>query len=405
MSETVHEPTTEAQSMNYGKAMVPSLILGILGLAALGYGYTTMPAETLQSYLFGFIFWMVVTLGFFGLTLFHHTIRGSWGTAVIRIFESGGGPIGFLLMGLFFVPIVMNMPTLYSAWMAPNHNPALHFKASYLNQNAWIIRSVIYFVLWIAISAFLRKSELGQDRTDDPNEASKRTNLSAPMLVFFVISCTLAFTDWVMSLQPTWTSTMYGVWFVVSSALAGVCLGAILVMGNAQKKPYSEIVTPNLVKDFGNLIVAFTMFWAYVTLSQFLIIYSGNLPELVTYYVNRRNGGFNELGAIIVIFSFFVPFTILLAPRTKRIARNLLWVAVWLFFMRVLDMYWNVIPAFADRGEMVTPKWTDLAAFVGIGGIWFGVMTAQLRRIPLLPKYDTRLREAYHEHQEHLEHA
>lgn len=405
MSEHLQEELVSAPTMDFGKWMIPAWIIGILGLAACGYGYTTMPAETMQSYLYGFIFWMVVTLGFFGLTLLHHTIRGSWGTSVIRIYSSGGGPVAFLIMGILFVPIALNLPTLYSAWMGHTANPLVHQKSSYLNETAWLIRAVVYFVFWIAVSAYLRRSDLKQDRTQDPSEASKRTNLSAPMLVAFVVSVTLAITDWVMSLQPTWSSTMYGVWFVVSGGLAGLCLGAALVLGNKKKEPYAGIVTPSFVKDFGNLIMAFTMLWAYVTLSQYLIIYSGNLPELITYYVNRRNGGFNELGGFVVVFSFFVPFVILLAPRTKSMARNLLWVALWLFFMRILDMYWNVIPAFEDRGLLVNPKWTDLAALIGVGGVWFGVLAMQLRKIPLMPKYDDRLEIAYADYQEHLEHA
>jgi len=386
-----------------GALMVPGFLIGILGLAACGYAYTTNPETVLQSYLFGFIFWITVTLGMFGLTLLIHSIRGSWGMSVIRLYEAGGGPASFVTMAILFIPLAIGMSSLYANWIDPV--PGAHFNHTWLTQSGFLIRTAIYFLFWILISAILYRSARTQDRTQDPSEAIKRTNLSSPMIVAFVVSVTLCMTDWVMSLAAPWTSTIFGVWFVVSGGLAGLCFGAAVVMGNAKKEPYAGIVTPNLVKDLGNLIMAFTMLWAYMTLSQYIIIYSGNLPELVSYYINRQNGGFNALGGLVVVFSFFVPFVILLAPRTKRLPRLLFMVACWLLLMRVLDIYWNVIPAFPNRGGSVTPEWTDFAALFGIGGIWLGVFSLQVRRSLLLPQYDERLEIAYHEYKEHLEHA
>jgi len=213
-------------------------------------------------------------------------------------------------------------------------------------------------------------------------------------VVFFIV-VTFGFTDWVMSLSE-WYSTIYGVWFAVTGGQAAMALATYIVCRLADRKPYSEVITPALTKDFGNLLFMFTMLWAYISLSQFLIIWSGNLPEEVTFYYNRFRGGMVFIGAFLILGQFFLPFLLLLSGKSKRFPVLLRKIALWILFVRFVDMFWQVTPFFR-RGLSVAdlPSYAlDLAAVAGIGGIWLALFFASLRKHALLPAHDTRLLDA-----------
>ena len=346
-----------------------------------------------QSFLFGWVFWVMIALGCFGLTLLHHILRGSWGLPVLRLFEAGNRTLP--LMFLLFLPILLfGMHDLYE-WTHADvvaRDPILMQKAKYLNLPFFTIRFVVFFAIWIGLSTLLNRSTLKQDQTGDVRLADQRSNLAAPGFVLFFITMTFAFTDWVMSLQPHWFSTIYGVWFVVGSGLSTMALVTWFVMRFADRPPYAGVVTPVLMKDLGNLMFAFTMLWAYITLSQFLIIWHADLPEEVTYYVRRYEGGWRAVGALIVLFQFFVPFLLLLSGRTKRTPGYLVLVAGLIFGVRIMDILWNVVPAFG-RGGM-NGVFFDLLAAAGIGALWVSAFAYNLSRRPLLPSYDPRLESA-----------
>lgn len=384
-------------TVNLGMARSIGIGLSILGGIGIAAGMSIQSAM-FHSYLFAWVMVMALTLGCFGVTLLYHTTRGSWGTAVVRLYEAGGGPWMFVWMFIAWIPIALNLGKIYH-WAHPGELAKLAVeKQYYLNETWFLVRTVLYFFVWFGLAWILRTSSLADDKNPDPKRAIFRTNLSAPGLVVFVVSVTFAITDWVMSIDPHWGSTIYGFWYVTSGALAALSLGTIVVCWNRAKKPYSEIISPQLTKDLGNLCFAFTMFWCYVTVSQFIITWSGNLPEYTRYYVDRRIsqvGEFwNVLGAINVVFGFFVPWTLLLAPRTKSNPRILLGVAVLIFLMRIVDMYWNVIPGMRQTG--FDPR--DLAALALLGGLWLIVFGSVIRTGPVIPTYDTRLLEAEPHH-------
>ncbi|MBX7135951.1 MAG: hypothetical protein K1X67_25055 [Fimbriimonadaceae bacterium] len=388
-------------SVNLGNARNLGLIALVVGGIATAAGATMGPdamKSMMTSYLFAWVVLMAFTLGCLGVTLLHHTVRGSWGLSVLRLYEAGGGPWSFVAMFIAWIPIALNIHTIYHHWADPKLAAELAIqKQQWLTEPFFIGRTVFYFLIWFGLAWVLKNSSQREDKNPDPKAAQFRTNLSAPALVVFVLSVTFAITDWVMSIDPHWSSTIYGVWYTVSGALMALSFGAIVVCANRNKEPYSEIISPSLTKDLGNLCFAFTMFWCYVTLSQFLITWSGNLPEFTRYYVDRKisqHAWWNYVGAFNIVFGFFVPWTILLAPRAKAKATILLYIAVLIFFMKMVDMYWNVIPSLRSTGF----DWRDIAGLVLLGGLWFTVFGSQIRQAALIPEHDTRLMEAQPHH-------
>jgi len=201
-----------------------------------------------------------------------------------------------------------------------------------------------------------------------------------------------AMTDWMMSITPHWYSSIYGIWLMVNGALCAISLATFFVAKNADKEPYSGIDRPGLTKDLGNLMFVFTMLWAYTSLSQYLIIWSGNLTEFTPYYFVRSNNGWEYVGATSVIAGFVLPFLFLIAPKTKAYGGMLWKVAVWVLAIRVVDFFWIVIPTWRANPAF---SWMDAAVFLGMGGLWFTVFSKNIGKANLIPTHDTRLPEVY----------
>ena len=329
--DTTHQPDpiapdTSGQQLNIGR-WAPALgLLGLIGtagsaLAIFGvFGHETQEAMS-GSWMFGWTFWLSMTLGMFGLTLLHHTVRGSWTLSIIRLLEAGGSWLSLALMAALFVPILANMPILYE-WARPEmvaHDKLLKWKSEFLNMSAtgFPLRFVIYFVLWGLISWGLRDSVLRQEKSGDLKLEIGRMTWGAVSICAFMISVTLAFTDFVMSMEPHWYSTMYGVWQIVAGAGAALAFCVTILCLNANRKPFNEIVAPGLLKDLGNMQFAMTMLWGYTTLSQFLIIWNGNLPETTQYFAKRSSmmhppgmeaNSWGALGLLLIVGRFFIPF-------------------------------------------------------------------------------------------------
>jgi hypothetical protein len=389
--------------------------MAVIGLAGCVYGYGVSKGTMLQCYLFAFVFWMGLTMGLFGLTLIHHMIRGRWGMPVLRIWEAGSRNL--FLMLLFFVPIAYAIYThhLYPWAFTPDNVPHelqkhIAHKAKYFEFSFFIARAALYFGIWLLFSSVLNRSSVRQDVTGDSEMSNTRASIAAPGVVLFVLTVTFAWTDWVMSLDPSWFSTIFGIWFVVGQGRSATAFTAILIWKWAGTKPYSDMVSEGVTRDIGNVLLTFTMFWGYISISQFLIIYSGNLGEETSYYLRRgldpKHGAsiYWAIGSIITFGQFFVPFVMLLSGKTKRSAKLLGIVASIIFTVRILDIFWTILPFFhgdpRGSGPAVPPEifWMSLAAWLAMGGIWLFVFVGNLKRYPLLPKHEPRLVEA-------LEHA
>lgn len=383
--------------------------LAAVGIVAVAFGFYQSPKIAIQSYFFGWYFWALVTLGCFGLLCLHNTVRGAWGTSILRMLEAGGGPEALLVCGLGGIPILMNLPALYP-WANPDivaHDHILQNKVWYLTTNGFMIRYVVYFVIWIGLAALLKRSSQKQDQTLEPKLGIQRNTIGPIGMVVFFISLTFAITDWVMSMEKYWFSSMLPMLTSVGAALTAFALAIVLLMKNRDSEPFKSIVTPQLTKDLGNLSFAMTMLWQYLTLSQYLITYAGNLPEEVPYYLKRNYHGWEYMIGGIILFQFFVPFTLLLFPRMKKYASNLMAIACLILFVRVFDVYWTVMPSLRSdvklgQGMMGAlqslSQWQDYASFAMFAGLWFGVFGYQIAKAAVLPKHDTRLLEVVHAH-------
>jgi len=362
-------------------------------IASLGGLLVAGKTQFFQSYHFAYMVWVCLTLGTVGLTLLHHTVRGIWSLPVLRFAEAGAATLPLML--LLFVPIVIGLSDIYP-WARAEvvlANEHLQHKTLYLNVPFFLVRAAVYFAVWIGLASILRRWSLQQDQTQDETLAQKRTNLSAPGLVLFVLTVTFAMFDWSMSLEPLWQSAIYGAWFIVGQGLSALAFLTVVLLLAARHKPFADVLTPKLMRDLGNMTFAFVILWAYTSISQYLIIWSANLPEEIVYYVKRNQGGWQYLSAGLIVLQFFLPFLILLSSRVKRYSSLLLRVMLFILVMRVVDLFWIITPAFGRQTLQV--HWLDVTLLATIGGFWLAWFARQVRAAPLLARHDTRLQEAW----------
>jgi hypothetical protein len=369
-------------------------IIGIIGVAVLGMRDTQ---QFFRSYLFAFIYWNTIPLGCMGVLMLHHLTGGRWGLPIRRILEAGTRTLG--LMFFLFLPVVFGMKKLY-IWTNAEvvaSDPVLRDKQWWLNNTGFIARYVIYFALWMVIVTLLNKWSREQDETGNPALADRMEALSAPGVVLWAFVVTGAAVDWVMSLEPHWYSTIYGLLFVVISALAAFSFTLFMLRMVSESPAVRDSVQPNNYNDLGNILLAFTMLWAYLSFSQLIIIWAGNLKEEIPWYQQRAFGGWQPVGVALVLLHFFVPWLLLLQRGVKRRLRVLATVAAWIVVLTILDVYWIVVPSW----DKISPHvhLTDIFAFIGIGGLWLAFFAFQMKRLPLLPLHDPRFEGVLlHEH-------
>jgi hypothetical protein len=366
-----------------------SLAVGLAALALCVTGAFHSPTQFFRSYLLAFVFWVGVALGCSAILMLHHMVGGRWGFALRRCLESGTRT--FYLMAVLAVPLLFGLRLLYS-WADPQKvklDPILQYKAPYLNVPFFIIRTVIYFIAWIALAYFLNKWSLEEDETANPALTKRLQSLSGPGILIYGLTVTYASVDWVMSLEPQWFSTIYGMIFMVSQALAAMSIVTVAVILLSNHKPLADLVSKRVLNDYGNLLLTFTMLWAYLSFSQYLIIWSGNLQDEIPWYVSRASGGWAWVALALIVFHFAVPFLLLLS---RFVTRRTLWlgvVAAIQIVMSVMDVFWLTAPAYERSGPQF--HWMDWLAMLGMGGVWFWRFTANLKSRPLLPLHDPRM--------------
>jgi len=378
-----------------GRLQQRALTVGILGLALMMFGASASPAQFFRSYLVGYLFALGVTLGCLGLLMLQHLTGGHWGVMIRRPLESATRTLPVL--AVLFVPLGFGLRQLY-AWTGPMEKPLSRFQMSYLTIPGFLTRAAIYFAIWILLMLLLNSWSLQQDARPDRALRRKLQMLSGPGIVLYVFTMTFAAVDWVMSLSPHWSSTIYGFLFVGGQAVSAMALMIAVAVLLGQSEPISGILQPRHLHDLGKLLLAFVMLWAYFAFSQLLIIWAGNLPEEIPFYVKRLRGGWGALGVLILLFHFALPFFLLLSRDLKRSARLLPRLAIAVIFMRLVDLFWMTTPEFSPDAFRV--HWMDVAAPAGIGGIWLAYFAWQLKGRPLLPLGDPELAEAI-EHGEH----
>ncbi|MFL5243443.1 MAG: hypothetical protein ACJ8FY_15160 [Gemmataceae bacterium] len=372
-----------------------ALLIGAAGLAVLLAGAFWNLDQFFRAYLVAFTYWLGIGLGCLVILMIQYLTGGAWGVVLRRILESGAVTVAALT--IFLVPILLGLPNIYD-WAKPEaaaHDPHLEHKRLYLNVPFFLGRAAGYFVIWLVLVYFLTRWSVQQDQTKDPRTWRRFRLLSGPGMVLYGLTITFASIDWAMSIEPDWFSTIYPVLYATSQLLTAMAFAIAILMYLAGRPPMSEVIAPSHLRDLGNLLLTFVMLWAYMQISQFLLIWSGNIPEEIPWYLRRIRGGWEWVALLIVLLHFALPFLLLLSKDVKRNRRTLAAVAVGLMAMRFIDVFWWIEPAYPHEGQYFF--WLlDLAAVAGLGGIWICVFFWQLRKQPVLPIYDPSLAETLH---------
>jgi hypothetical protein len=378
-----------------------ALAVGLIGAALLAWGFVSDRGQFFRSYLFAFCVIAMMGLGSLALTLVHQLTGGFWGLAMRRQLEAGMRTLP--LIALLFVPVALGVVTqpehstaaahgehgyAGSYWLYPWTDQALvasdhllQHKEPYLNERFFLIRTAIYFVVWIGMAMGVLRAMARYDETGDPAASKRARYISGPGILIFTLTATGAAVDWMMSADPKWFSTMYGVIYMVGSALAVMAFGIVFANWVKAYEPFRSFAKANLFHDMGTLMFAMIMLWTYTSFSQGLIIWSGNLAEETPWYIVRAETSWQILLIALAVLHFVVPFTLLLMRRIKRDASYVMPVAVLILLMRHVDLYWQIIPVF--HPAELHPHWLDFAAPVALGGLWLAFFMNRLKAFPV----------------------
>jgi|KBSMisStandDraft_5_1062788.scaffolds.fasta_scaffold10023_5 hypothetical protein len=369
-----------------------SLIIGVIFslIAVAGALVLKQPDEFFRAYLMAFMAWLGVTLGSMAILMLRHLTKGAWGMVIRRIL--GAAMRCVPLMAALFIPLLFGIRRLY-IWARPLQDISdKHLREhleeitkTYLSVNGYVIRAVIYFAIWWGLSYFLTKWSAEQDHPPMRDNSARFKALSGPGLILYGFTITFAVIDWVMSIDPSWISTIFGLSFLIGQVLAALAFAIVVERILFRYKPMSELLKPEQVHDHGKFMLAFIMVWAYFSFSQWLIIWAGNLPEEITWYMRRLNGGWGYVGLFLVLFHFAVPFVFLISRPFKRDITRLVWLAVWMLLMRYVDLFWIIEPNFSVTFHLT---WLDVVVPIAMGGLWLAFFFRNLGSRPLVPAYD-----------------
>ena len=394
---------TGTSATGLSRAQMPALIVGVIGLAACAIGWMMQPREFYRGYLPAYIYFFNIVAGSLGVLCLQYLTGGEWGLHIRR--PLGAAARTMVVMAIFFIPIAIGMEHIY-VWAAegvPGHSEAMHFKQQWLTKSGWLIRSAIYFAIWILWAWRLRVLSLRFYEDRSPYTDLSRRSWSAAGLLMIVLTLTFASIDWVMSLEPLWFSSMYGISFTVGAALSAFAFVTFLLTQLSKTKAMADIVRPSHFRDLGNLMLAFVMLWAYTAFSQFLLIWYANVKEEIPYYLRRQEGLWGGMAALLIAFHFFLPFMMLLIRNIKDRPQSIAVVTIVLLVMRFIDVYWLVAPAYYGP-HFHFSIWT-VAAFAGIGGIWVWAFIQQLKGQTIIPVHESWVDEALRDGVGKVEHA
>jgi hypothetical protein len=368
------------------------LIAAVAGALACTAGFFVARPVFFRAWLVSWVYCVGIALGCLAISMIQHLSRGGWGLVVRRVLEAAARTLPLLL--LLALPLLFGLRELYP-WARPEvvaADHALEHKQAYLNVPFWIVRLVLYFALWSGIAFVLDRMSRAQDRTGDPGLTRRMQLVAAPGLAIYCLAATFASVDWLMSLEPHWFSTLYGVYFVGGHGLSAIAFLIVVAAFLSRREPMDRVLAPRHFHDYGKLFLAFVMLWAYFSFSQFLIIWSGNLPEETVWYHHRIRHGWGWIALAIAVFHFFLPFLLLLSRDLKRKPKLLAGVAFAMLAMRWTDLFWQVEPAFHQ--ESFYFHWLYPAALLALGGLALAAFAAELKKRPLLPVNDPYLAEA-----------
>lgn len=363
-----------------------SVLLAVAVGALSLYGLFGDSAQFYKSYLLAFVFWADLTVGFLGITLLHQMAGGRWGNTVQRLFEAGTNTLP--LVALAFIPIALNLDKIYP-WAVPGAiaaDPLLQHKAAYLNPVAFIGRTIFYFAVWMGFAWVMNRWWRRRDQGGAGPSLRLEQGFGGLALVVFVLTASFASFDWVMTLEPDWYSSIYGLIFVCGEALAALTFTTVILsrLVGGDMKSEAEVKSvegyPRPIADLRNLTVAFVILWAYMQFSQFIITWSGNTDEEISWVIHRGAAGWQAVTLTLIVLHFFAPFLLLISPVIKRSFKALAGLAGAIFLMRWVETFWMTMPSYYTNG--LTINWMDIALSVALGGLWVGWFVTVLRRAP-----------------------
>ncbi len=371
-------------------------LIGIIGIAVSAWGFIAQPDLAYFGWLSAYVYWTGMSLGGLLMLLMFHALGAKWPTVIRRPMEALSGALPVLL--LLFIPILLGMKVLFP-WMSPDSFDEVqthHFhgaKETYLDTTFFLVRQVIYFLLFIGVGELLLAWSRKQDAEGGYESIRKSRKLAVGSLPFIALALSFASFDWIMSLTPFWQQTLFGVYYFAGaflSAIAMVTLSTVLTRNDRQL--FGAWLTKHHEHNLGKLMLAFTGFWAYIAFSQFMLVWIANMPEETPYYVLRMNTGWASVSTFLIVGHFVLPF-LLLVPRTTKLIPSLMGVvALWILIVCAVDDYWLVMPALQAEGP--TFNLFFFSSFLGIGGIAIAFALWRVKGRHMLPVNDPYLEDS-----------
>lgn len=389
--------TSRSTATGIARWQTPALIVGAIGLAVSAIGLFVDPwrADFFRGWLISYLFWFAIAAGCLAILMLQYVTGGEWGLMIRR--PLGAAARTMWLMALLFVPVALGMKAIYP-WMAPDFFTGVHVvqaKKIWLSSGAFLTRALIYFILLFTLAFVLRRLSVRFYEDRAPETELARRKVAAGGLLVVVLTLTFVSIDWMMSLEPMWYSSMYGITFVVGCALSGMTFVIFFLTRIASTEAMTAVLKPSHLRDLGNLTLAFVMFYTYTAFSEFLLVWYGNIKEEIPHYLWREHGTWGIVAALVVLFHFFLPFFLLLMRSIKDRAETIGWVAVLLLVMRYVTIYWLIAPSWTKQEFHYS--FLSLTTLIGIGGIWMFEFIRQLKGQSIIPIHETWVEEAIRE--------
>ncbi|NDJ54741.1 MAG: hypothetical protein GYB68_16860 [Chloroflexi bacterium] len=368
---------SNAQPLN--QVQMGAIVVAVIGVVITAIGALSDVDHFFQIYLVAFFFWTEIALGCLAFLMIQNHVKGEWGFAIQRILAAGARTLP--LIAVLFVPVILGLSRLYP-WVTTS--PA---QAGYMNQGFFLLRSAIYLAIWIGLAYAITGLSYRNDEAGDTGIFRRAQSLSSLGLVLFFLTTFFAYIDWMMSLNPEWYSSIFG-WLGNSrQALSAFAFSFLILFLLKDHKPVSDFATKRARIDLGTLLLVMLMIWAYLSWIQYFVMWAANLTSKVVWFDPRLTTSWGGVARFIA-FAHFIPFILLILPGFKRNMRNVVLVAGGLLVLRLVDVFWFVMPEFLPNFSL---RWWDLGVPLAVGGIWMLVFLWSLRGHDLVPQNDPRL--------------